>query len=92
VDVIRTIRPGKPGSTRFLQHWGDRLVAVRYRKDNEAGKLYTTIEIIVDERELPPEGVRFSQHRTVRRNTVVAGPIHYEEYDLRMQAKQYGAR
>lgn len=90
--MIRTIRPGKPGSTRFKQHWGDRLVAVRYRKDSEAGKLFTTIEIIVDERELPPEGVTFPQHRAIRRNTVVAVPISYDEYDLRMQAKQYGAR
>ncbi len=92
MDVIRTIRPGKPGSARFLQHWGDRLVAVRYRKDAATHKLYTTIEIIVDEREQAPEGVSLTHQHAARRNEIVAVPIGYDELELRSQVKQQGAR
>jgi hypothetical protein len=54
MDVIRTIKPGRPGSIRFYQGWGEKLVAVRYRRDTEKNKIYTTLELIVDGREQAP--------------------------------------
>lgn len=30
--VIKTINPDSPGALRFQREWGDKLVAVRYRK------------------------------------------------------------
>ena len=40
MDVIRTIRPGDKGSRRFHEKYGERLVAMRYRK-NDQGQLLT---------------------------------------------------
>jgi hypothetical protein len=45
-----TLRPGDPGTKRHVEQHGDRLVAVRYRYDDQASKRYTTVEIVVDER------------------------------------------
>ena len=92
MDVIRTIRPGQPGSARFMKHWGEQLVTVRYRRDAATGALFTTIEIIVDQRETPPDGVRLTHHHAARRNTVVAVRIDYREHALRRHAKDNGAR
>lgn len=45
-----TLRPGEPGTKRLVDEYGERLIAVRYRYDEEALRRYTTVEIIVDER------------------------------------------
>jgi len=52
MEVIKTMAPGAPGTKRYLSNWGDRLVAVRYRKDPANNARLTTIEICVDQRPL----------------------------------------
>lgn len=49
MDVIKTLRPGDSGTKKLSQRYGDRLVCVRYRKDEQKKRRYTTIELIVDE-------------------------------------------
>ncbi|AUM14692.1 hypothetical protein [Ketobacter alkanivorans] len=49
MDVIKTLRPGDSGTKKLTERYGDRLVCVRYRKDDEKKRRYTTIELIVDE-------------------------------------------
>lgn len=50
-----TLRPGDPGTLKHLEEYGDRLVAVRYRYDEELMKRLTTVELIVEERAWVPE-------------------------------------
>jgi hypothetical protein len=50
-----TLRPGDPGTKRFVEKYGDKLVAVRYRYDEEVWRRYTTVELVVDERRWTPE-------------------------------------
>ena len=45
----KTIKPGRPGTARWVGQFGDRLVAVRYRYDSERKMRYTTAELIVEE-------------------------------------------
>lgn len=52
MEVHKTLNPGQPGTRRFLNRYGERLVAVRYRKDLLKQKSFTTIELIVDQRPL----------------------------------------
>lgn len=54
--VLKTMRPGDPGTKRWLERYGRRLVAVRYRGDKKARKRVTTIELVVDEGFWDPEG------------------------------------
>lgn len=53
MDVVKTIKPGKAGSRKFQRRYGDDLIAVRYRDDNDTQKRYTTIELVVDTRDIP---------------------------------------
>ena len=48
--VTRTVRPGKPGTLKYVRRFGDLLVAVRYRYDAQRMARFTTAEIVVDER------------------------------------------
>jgi hypothetical protein len=86
MEVIRTIKPGMPGSRRFQKHWGENLIAVRYRRD--ANKLYTTIEIVVDEREQARHPISLNSVHTFKRRQLVAIPIAFEEGTLRAAAKR----
>ena len=90
MDVIRTIKPGRPGSRRFQKHWGDRLVAVRYREHGET--LYTTVEIIVDERQRASATISLVAAHSRKRQQIVAVRIAWEESTLRDAAKENGAR
>jgi hypothetical protein len=89
MEVIRTIKPGMPGSRRFQKHWGENLIAVRYRRD--ANKLYSTIEIVVDQREQSRFPVSLNAVHSFKRRQLVAVPIGFEELALRAAAKQNDA-
>jgi hypothetical protein len=89
MEVIRTIKPGMPGSRRFQKHWGENLVAVRYRRG--ANKAYTTIEIIVDEREQAVPPVSLNAVHSFKRQQLVAVPIAFEERVLRAAAMRCNA-
>lgn len=90
MEVIRTLKPGQHGTRRFQKHWGESLVAVRYRRANR--KLFTTIEIIVDEREQVEPPVSLNSALAYKRKNIVALPIAYGEEALRAAAKANGAR
>jgi hypothetical protein len=48
MEVGTTRRPGQKGTKRLQARFGDRLLYVRYRYDRDAGRRYTTAEIIID--------------------------------------------
>lgn len=52
MDVIKTLKPGAPGTQRLQRRFGDRLVAVRYRRHPASGRMQTTVELIIEERPL----------------------------------------
>jgi len=59
-----TPSPGAPGTKRFLAFFGDRLLRVRYRYDDEQRLRLTTVELIVDQRSLQtPTDTAQSIHR-----------------------------
>ena len=46
--IGKTVKPGKPGSARWIRRFGDRLISVRYRYDRARSMRYTTVELVVD--------------------------------------------
>jgi hypothetical protein len=42
-----TIRPGQRGAKKSMAQYGDRLVCVRYRQDEQRKKRFKTVELIV---------------------------------------------
>ncbi len=80
--VIKTLRPGQPGTERHLRMHGDRLVCVRYRQDGLGRTRFTTVELVVDEAPL--------KHRNDPR-TIVSVRLAPDEVDIRGQAVAAGA-
>jgi len=48
--IIKKLKPGNPGTLRWKEQFGDKLLCVRYRLDESGEKRYTTVEILVDVR------------------------------------------
>lgn len=48
------LKPGDKGTRRLVAEYGERLVRVRYRYDEERGKRLKTVELIVEEVDWQP--------------------------------------
>lgn len=44
-----TLRPGQKGTKRLAKKYGDRLVCVRYKYEEQTGRRFTTVELIEEE-------------------------------------------
>lgn len=82
----QTLRPGSRGTRKLTEHFGKRLVCVRYRQDPETGKKYKTAEIIVDDALPVPAEADLDPHE------VCSLRIGYEEVNLRERVKSAGGR
>jgi hypothetical protein len=50
METKRTLKPGQPGTLKYVQQYGDSLVCIRYRYDETRNLCYTTAELIVEKR------------------------------------------
>jgi hypothetical protein len=57
MEVGTTRGPGQKGTKRLQARFGDRLLYVRYRYDRDAGRRFTTVEIIIDSQPWVPRAV-----------------------------------
>jgi len=78
------LKPGQDGTKRLVEEYGDRLLCVRYRFDEERGVKVKTAEIIVDEKPLTMP--RFKDDDLV--------PVHvaYGEKEMLEQLRKLRAR
>ena len=53
MKVGMVLRPGQKGTQKLQKEFGDALVCVRYRFDDESNRRIKTVEIVVDESEMP---------------------------------------
>ncbi len=60
-----TLQPGQRGTKRLANQYGDRLVCVRYRYDEEKQKRYKTVELIIEEVDWQPPPAREERDRMV---------------------------
>ena len=81
-----TLRPGQKGTKKLLAQYGDQLICVRYRYDEERQHRFKTVELIVDERLWRPE-------RAVSKGAVlVRVRVGVQEVSLQRQVKLAGGR
>lgn len=78
-SVLKKLAPTAPGAKRLAARYGDALICVRYREDQQTGQRLTTVELIVETRDRPPRPV---PQATVR--------IAYGETELRHRVKAAG--
>ena len=50
MKVKRILHPGQPGTKKLVKKYGDKMLCVRYRYDEDKMMMYKTIEIIIDEK------------------------------------------
>lgn len=81
-----TLKPGRPGTHDLVEKYGEQLVCVRYRYDDELGIRYKTVELIVDEKPWKP---RTAQYRPT---DLVHVKIEPHESQLRSALKLLGGR
>lgn len=92
MEVTKTIKPGSRGSRAYQKRYGDRLCAVRYRNSTCGTKVYTTVEIIVDERPRAEPGNSERSNSTRRRGEPVAVKIFTRELEYRQMLQAAGAK
>jgi len=78
------LKPSQKGTKQLMAKYGDALVCVRYRYDEEKRKQIKTVEIIVSEREWTPPPPRYSH------DDMVPLRIGYTEKALQEQARSAG--
>jgi hypothetical protein len=62
----KKLLPGQPGSAKYVARYGETLVAVRYRYNEEKKRRRITVELVVDERHWEKRPGRIPRNRTVR--------------------------
>lgn len=81
----RLIRqPGQPGTKKLVEQYGSELVCVRYRYDDQRGKRYKTVELIVEESSYSPSSP------TLKPEAIVGLRIGLNESGLQKKIKQAG--
>jgi hypothetical protein len=82
-----TLHPGQRGAKKLFTLYGDRLLCVRYRYDEQQKKRFKTIELIVEEGPWDPKPAR---RRTDDQRVRVR--VALPEVELRNQVKHAGGR
>ncbi len=84
MQARRTLVPGQKGTKKFLDHYGEKLICVRYRYDEQQRKRMTTVEIIVEESAwTPPAAVE---------PVIVGLRVGINEVAVQRQIKQAGGK
>lgn len=63
MSIKRTILPDQPGAKAWKEKYGDELVCVRYRYDEKQKKKFTTVELIVKEKEWEKKKDKIPQNK-----------------------------
>ena len=84
MEVKATIKPGRNGTMKYLQQYGDQLVCVSYRYDKQRDRRQTTAELIVDE-------LDWKKVYNIRPDQLVPIKVGFGETDLREKIKTAGA-
>ncbi len=80
------LKPGQKGTKRLAEKYGDVLLCIRSRYDEETRKRLKTVELIVEESNWTPPLSRYAA------NDLVLLRIEASNMSLRTQAKAAGAR
>ena len=81
----RTLTPGQKGTKKLLERYGPALIYVRYRYDEQRGRRYTTVELIVEDEP-------WTLSARIPGNAVVGVQIGLKETALQRAVKQAGGK
>jgi len=79
------LKPGQKGTKRLVEQYGDALLCVRYRRDEQRGVTLKTVELVVGE-------IPFRAGSGYRDDEIVPVVVAYGEKALRNRLKAAGGR
>lgn len=79
------LKPGQKGTKRLVEQYGESLLCVRYRYDEQRGVRIKTVELVVEEKAWQPP-LRFKD------DDIVPIAVNYSETDLREKLRQARAK
>jgi hypothetical protein len=80
----RKLIPGQPGTKKWMEKYGEKLVCIRYRYDHERKMKLKTVEMIVEETPWEPAA------KKIPANKIVDLRIRFGEIELGRQVKAAG--
>lgn len=80
------LNPGQRGTKKLVAQYGERLICVRYRYDEERKKRLKTVELIVEEIDWEPPKDRIAG------DTIVSIHIGFNEMELQGKVKKAGGK
>ncbi|MFQ6036794.1 MAG: hypothetical protein ACE5NM_13225 [Sedimentisphaerales bacterium] len=86
MKAIRKLRPGQPGTKKWLKRYGEKLLCVRYRYDQQRKVRTTTVELAVE------ESPWHKSDQRIPMNKIVNVRIAYEESHFRKLVKAVGGK
>ena len=92
MECQKRLTPGMNGTKRYQHRFGDRLLFVRYRHDKLHQRRLTTVELIVDEKQLPPARTKVEKTLFPHPNQYVQVRVEYHEAELRAVVKANGGK
>jgi hypothetical protein len=85
MQVRKKLKPGQDGTRSLLDKYGDQMVCVRYRYDEERRLRYKTVELIV-------ETVPWEPLTEIPADTVVGLKVGLQEIELQSKIRQVGGK
>ena len=82
--MSKKLAAGQPGTKKMMEHFGDKLLCVRYRYDPDKKIRYKTVEIIVE------KGFWIPGLTQKREGKKVGIKVWYREGDIRAKVKAAG--
>ncbi len=80
------LKPGQKGTKKLLELYGQRLVCVRYRYDEQRQKRFKTVELILGETPWTPKP------KPVNKTTIVNLRVELKEAELQRKVKSAGGK
>lgn len=85
MKCAKVLRPGQPGTKKWLEKYGSSLYYVRHRYDKEHQQKIVTVELVVEQK-------RYKKIKKLPGNKIMYLQIHYDEKYLRKLVKEAGGR
>jgi len=86
MKIKRIIQPGQPGTKKLVEKYGENLVCVRYRYDEQRKRKFKTIELIIENIPWQPNPAKIPM------NKVMDLRINGNEVALRNRVKIVGGK
>jgi hypothetical protein len=86
MKIRRVLQPGQPGTKKLAKRYGDNLICVRYRYDDQKMTMFKTIEIVVDQK--PWE----IDNKKIPENKIISIRVSIDEIELRQKIKACGGK